>query len=182
MRAHRANHANLVMTAHPLDVETPSTPAKGAPHLLMLTESRIEKDVQSALKDDPRIHHPELIAVSADQIGTVVLSGAVGSLPERLAAIHDARRADGVFEVIADRLRVHLPVGQRRADGEIGAAAMQRVIDDQRIRSNHIHVKVSHGCVTLTGYVRHESERDAAVEDATNVTGVNGVIDKLEVR
>ncbi len=148
----------------------------------MLNDTRIEKDVQVALQADPRIHAPELIAVSADQIGTVVLGGAVGSLPERLAAIHDARRVDGVFEVIADRLRVHPPVGERRSDDEIGAAAMQRVIDDLRIRSSHIHVNVSHGCVTLVGYVRHESERAAAVEDATNVTGVRGVTDKIEVR
>ena len=148
----------------------------------MLKDARIENDVLSALQGDPRIHHPELIAVAADQIGTVVLSGAVGSVPERLAAVHDAHRVHGVFEVVADRLRVHLPVGERRTDDEIGAAVMQRVVDDQRIRSNHIHVKVSHGRVTLAGYVRHESERAAAGEDATSVTGVRGVTDKIEVR
>jgi osmotically-inducible protein OsmY len=148
----------------------------------VLNETRIENDVRAALLADPRIHHPELIAVSADQIGTVVLSGAVGSLPERLSAIHDARRVDGVFEVIADRLRIHLPVGEQRTDDEIGAAVMQRVIDDHRIRSNHIHVKVSHERVTLTGYVRHESERAAAVDDATSVMGVRDVTDEIEVR
>ncbi len=148
----------------------------------MLNASRIEDDVRAALKADPRVRHPELIAVSVDEIGTVVLSGAVGSLPERLAAIRDARQVESVFEVIADRLRVHLPVGQQRSDDEIAAAAMQQVIDDLRIRSNHIHVKVSHGCVTLTGYVRHESERAAAVEDAADITGVRGITDKLEVR
>jgi osmotically-inducible protein OsmY len=148
----------------------------------MLNQVRIEKDVQAALQADGRIRAPELIAVSADEIGTVVLSGAVPSLPERLLAIHDARRVDGVFEVIADRLRVHLPVGHRRSDDEIAATAMQRVIDDRRIRSNHIHVKVSQGSVKLTGYVRHESERAAAVEDVTDVIGARDVIDRLEVR
>lgn len=148
----------------------------------MLTDTRIEKAVRAALEADSRVHHPELIAVSADQIGTVVLSGVVGAFPERVAAIHDARHVEGVFEVIADRLRVRLPVGHRRSDDEIGAAAMQRVIDDVRIRSNHIHVKASDGWVTLTGYVRHEAERAAAVEDATDVTGVRGVVDQLEVR
>lgn len=148
----------------------------------MLNDTRIESDVRAALQADSRIHHPELIAVSADQIGAVVLSGAVASLPERLSAIHHARRVEGVSEVIADRLRIHLPVGERRTDDEIGAAVMQRVIDDQRIRSNHIHVKVSHERVTLTGYVRRESERAAAVDDATSVTGVRAVTDTIEVR
>ena len=148
----------------------------------MQTDNRIERDVRSALEADPRIRHPKLIAVSADQIGTVVLSGAVASLPERLAAIHDAREVDGVFAVVADRLKVHPPVGERRTDDQIGAAAMQRVIDDQRIRSDHVHVKVLHGRLTLTGYVRHESERVAAVEDATSVPGVRGITDEIEVR
>lgn len=148
----------------------------------MLTDTRIERDVQAALQADPRIRHPELIAVSADPIGTVVLRGAVATLRERLAAIDDARRADGVFDVIADRLRVHLPVGRQRSDDEIEAMAMQRVIDDGRIRSNHIHVGVSHGCVTLSGYVRHVSERAAAVEDVADVPGARDVVDKIEVR
>ena len=120
--------------------------------------------------------------MSADQIGTVVLTGAVGSLRARMAAIHDSRDVDGVFEVIADRLHVHRPVEARRGDDEIAATAMQQLIDDLRIRSNHLHVHVSHGCVTLTGYVRHESERAAAVEDATDVTGACHVIDRIQVR
>ena len=73
-------------------------------------------------------------------------------------------------------------MGARRADDEIRAAAQQRVIWDSRIRSNHIHVKVSHGWVTLMGYVRDESERAAAVEDVTTLTGVLGVFDRIEVR
>lgn len=148
----------------------------------MLNDTRIETDVRSGLQSDPRIDRPELIAVSADQIGAVVLSGAVASQPERLAAIHDARQIDGVSTVIADRLKVHLPLPSRRSDDEIAAAGLQRVIDDERIRSNHIHVNVSHGWVKLTGYVRHESERAAAVEDVADVAGAHGVTDELQVR
>jgi osmotically-inducible protein OsmY len=80
--------------------------------------------------------------------------------------------------VVIDDLNVHPPVGVRRADDEIRAEAQQRVIRDSRIRSNHIHVKVSHGWVTLTGYVRDA----AAVEDVTTLTGVLGVFDRIEVR
>ena len=57
----------------------------------MFIDTRIQEDVLAALRRDPRIKHPELIAVSVDEIGTVVLRGAVESLPERLAAAHDAR-------------------------------------------------------------------------------------------
>lgn len=142
----------------------------------------MEDDVRSALQRDPRIEHPELIAVYVDGIGTVVLHGGVATLPQRVAAVADARQIDGVFEVIADDLKVHPLSGTPRVDDEIRAAAMQRVIDDSRIRSNHIHLRVSRGWVKLTGYVREESERAAAVDDVASITGVVGVTDRIEVR
>jgi osmotically-inducible protein OsmY len=148
----------------------------------MIIDSRIEEDVRAALQRDPRIKHPELIAVSADGIGTVVLRGALGTFPERLAAAHDARHIEGVFEVIADDLRVHPPIGSRRTDDEIRASALQRLTGDPRIRSTHIHVKASHGHATLTGYVRQQSERAAALEDVANLTGVVDVTNRIEIR
>jgi len=157
-------------------------PGQTDPDPPLFTDTRIENAVRAALERDPRIRHPERIAISADEIGTVVLHGAVESLPQRLAARQDARQVEGVFNVVIDDLKVHPPVGARRADEEIRAAAQQRVIWDSRIRSNHIHVKVSHGWVTLMGYVRDEAERAAAVEDVTTLTGVLGVFDRIEVR
>ncbi|HUO75144.1 MAG TPA: BON domain-containing protein [Solirubrobacteraceae bacterium] len=148
----------------------------------MFTNSRIENDVRAALGRDGRIKHPELIAVSADEIGTVVLRGAVGTLPERLAAAHDARQVSGVFEVVIDDLNVHPPIPSRRADDEIRVAALQRLTADSRISSTHIHVKVSGGHLTLTGYVRDESESAAAVEDVTSLDGVGEVTNRIEIR
>ena len=148
----------------------------------MFTNSRIEEGVRSALRHDPRVKHPELIAISVDEIGTVVLRGAVDTLPERLAAAHVARGVEGVFEVIVDDLEVHPPVGRRRADDEIRAAGLQRLIWDQRIRSTHIHVAVSHGHVTLTGYVRDQSESAAAAEDVASLAGVGEVTNRIEIR
>ena len=148
----------------------------------MLDQTRVETDVRAALERDPHIARPELIAVSVDEIGTVVLRGAVGSLPQHLAAVHCARRIDGVFEVIADDLKVHPPVGDLLADDQIRAAAVQRLNQDPRIRSDGIRVKVSHARVTLTGYVGDDAETAAAVEDVTSVTGVVAVTDQIEVR
>lgn len=148
----------------------------------MRTDTQLENQVLDALKQDRRIRHPELIAVSVDAMGTVVLHGAAGSLPEKLAAVHDARQVEGTFQVVADDLKVHLPIGDRRADDEIRATAIQQVIGDSRIVSTHIHVDVSHGWVKLTGYVRHPAESDAAVEDVAGLTGVLGVSNDIEVR
>ena len=83
--------------------------------------------------------------------------------------------------VVGD-LKLHLPVGRRRTDDEVRGAALQRLIWDPRIRSTHIHVKVSGGQVVLTGYVRSEAESDAAVEDVATLTGVLGVTNRIEIR
>jgi osmotically-inducible protein OsmY len=148
----------------------------------MFTNSRTEEDVRDALLRDTRIKHPELIAVSVDEIGTVVLRGAVGTPMERLAAARDARDVEGVFEVIVDDLRVHPPVGHRRTDDELRAAALQRLTWDPRIRSTHIHVKVAHSHATLTGYVRDRMESDAAAQDVAGLSGMTGVTNRIEIR
>lgn len=120
--------------------------------------------------------------MSVDPIGTVALRGAVATLLERSAAAHDARHVEGVFEVIVDDLKVHPPIARRRGDDEIRVAAIQRLLSDRRIRSTHIHVKVSHGHLTLTGYVREDSERAAAREDVASLPGVIEVTDRIELR
>ena len=148
----------------------------------MFIDTRIQEDVLAALRRDPRIKHPELVAVSVDEIGTVVLRGAVESLPERLAAAHDARRVDGVFDVIVDDLKVRLPLAHRRPDDAIRAAALERLTADARIRSTHIHVKVADGHVTLSGYAREEAESAAALEDVAGVTGVTEVANRIEIK
>jgi osmotically-inducible protein OsmY len=148
----------------------------------MFPNLRIEEEVRAALRRDPRIKRPELIAVSVDEIGTVVLRGAVGTLPERLAAAHDARHVEGVFNVIVDDLRVHPPVGPRRSDDEIRAAALDTLTADPRIRSTHIHVKVLHGHLTLAGYAREQAESAAAAEDGASLHGVIDVTNRIEIR
>ena len=148
----------------------------------MFTDTHIQTAVKAALDGDARIKHPELIAVSVDEIGTVVLRGAVGTLPERVAATHAARDVEGVLNVIADDLKVHPPVGPRRSDDEIRAVALETLTADARIRSTHIHVKVSHGHLTLTGYVREQAESAAAAEDVASLRGVSEVTNRIEIR
>lgn len=148
----------------------------------MYANSQIEQDVRDALQRDGRIDHPELIAVSVDEIGTVVLRGAVETPVQRLAAAHDARDIDGVFEVVVDDLKVHPPLPQLHTDDAIRVAAIERLKEDERIRSTHLHVKVSRGRLTLSGYVRHESERAAAEDAVAELDGVVNITNHIHVR
>jgi osmotically-inducible protein OsmY len=143
--------------------------------------TEIEASVRAALESDSRIHHPELIAVSADVIGTVVLHGAVSAPHQRRAAVADAKAVDGVLDVIAKDLKVHPASEQRRHDDAIRAAAFQRLNEDTRIHAERIHVDVSHGDVTLSGYVRGHAQRRHAEEDVATVPGVVTVTNQIEV-
>ena len=148
----------------------------------MFTDTtRIESDVRAALQHDRRITRPELIAITVDGIGTVVLRGAVPTIRQRRAAAHDARRIDDVFEVI-DHLKVHPPVKPLRQDDEVRAAALQQLTADSRVHAEHLHVTVSHGQLTLTGDVRHHSQRVAAEEHVAAVPGVLGVCNQIGIR
>jgi osmotically-inducible protein OsmY len=69
-----------------------------------MTDGKLEADVHAELLWDARVADPSEITVSA-QAGTVTLRGTVGSLPQRRAARHAARRVLGVIDV-KDRLEV----------------------------------------------------------------------------
>lgn len=57
----------------------------------MFTNRRINEQVRAALRRDPRIKHPELIATSVDEIGTEPAQSA--------AAAEDVASVSGVTEV-----------------------------------------------------------------------------------
>lgn len=171
VRGHRTAHHVRQCRRSPLD-----NPRTGNLRPLMLRNTQeIENDVRAALDRDPRITHPELIAISVDDIGTVDLRGAVDSPPQRRAAARDARQIGGVFEAVVDALEVHPPGTHDSADDQIRALALQRLSRDARIRAEHIHVSVSRGRVTLSGYVSRQSQGAAAAEDVAGLAGVMGV-------
>jgi osmotically-inducible protein OsmY len=66
--------------------------------------TQLEAAVQATLSLDPRIPDPVGIAVSGDG-GIVTLRGTVGSFKQRRAAVEDARKVEGVYEV-DDELQV----------------------------------------------------------------------------
>jgi osmotically-inducible protein OsmY len=141
----------------------------------------IEDEVREALRSDRRIGSPHLIAVSADMIGTVELRGAVENLPERRAAVRDARRIDGVFEVIA-HLAVHPLVTGSLGDDAIRAAALEELESAPHILARHVEVSVDEGWVTLTGFVRHDAQKARAAEDVARLDGVTSVTNRITVR
>jgi osmotically-inducible protein OsmY len=119
------------------------------------------------------------VAVSAED-GEVTLRGTVGSFSQRRAAVADARKADGVYEV-SDELQVRLLNEARREDADIRGISLQILTWDNLVPADSIDVKVKDGWITLTGEVRYQFESDAAYSDVADLVGVYGVTNEINV-
>jgi osmotically-inducible protein OsmY len=128
---------------------------------------------------DPRIPSPVEIAVSADG-GAVTLRGTVERFNQRRAAIQDAKKIDGVYEV-DDQLKVSLAGTDRREDDEIRGVALQALIWDTEVPSDTVDVKVEDGWITLKGDVSFQFQSDAAYDDVASLYGIYGVTNEIRV-
>jgi len=149
----------------------------------------IAAEVEQALHWDVYIDDG-LITVSADEAGTVTLSGVVGSAAERRLALAKAYTA-GVKKVVGDDLVVRrwardpdLRANKfmERPDAEIRAAVEKAMMHDPRVFSFHVDTDVDGGLVSLGGTVDNLSAKRAAGQDARNTVGIVGVLNLLKVK
>jgi osmotically-inducible protein OsmY len=145
----------------------------------MPTDAVVEDEIRGRLSQDPRLPAPDEVAVSAND-GAVVLRGTVGSFSQRRAAVSDARKVPGVYD-LDDQLQVRLLHDARRDDAEIRGVALQILHWDTRVPVDMIDVSVDEGWLTLTGIVNYQFESDAAYEDVAALQGVLGITNKIEV-
>jgi osmotically-inducible protein OsmY len=136
--------------------------------------------VRTALADDPRLPFADEIAVETYH-GLVTLRGTVGSFAQERAAVADARRQRGVYDVY-DELQVRLLDEDRRADAEIRGAALQRLMEDPMLDADYLDVHVKDGWVTLTGDADRQFHSDQAFDHMLSVRGATGVTNKIRVQ
>jgi osmotically-inducible protein OsmY len=146
----------------------------------MASSEQIEARILMEIRTDKRIPAPDEIAVKAVG-GAVTLRGTVGSFAQRRAAVKDARRTEGVFDVY-DELKVRVLDGYARKDAEIRGAALQLLMWDVEIPSDSLEVGVVDGWVTLSGEVDFQFQSDDAFEDVASLYGVVGVTNEIRVR
>jgi osmotically-inducible protein OsmY len=144
-----------------------------------IVNDQIETGVRDELANDPRLPAPKEIAVEVYG-GAVTLRGTVGSFAQQRAAVADARRTRGVFDVY-DELEVRLLNDDRRKDAEIRGAALQRLAWDPEIPGDYLDVHVKDGWVTLTGDVDFQYQSDDAFNHVASLYGVTGVTNEIKV-
>jgi osmotically-inducible protein OsmY len=145
-----------------------------------MTNDQITHAVRTALSDDPRLPFPDEIAVETYD-GLVTLRGTVGSFTQERAAVADARRQRGVYDVY-DEIQVRLLDEDRRADAEIRGAALERLMEDPMLDADYLDVHVKDGWLTLSGDADRQFQSDKAFDHMLEVRGVTGVTNKIEVQ
>ena len=138
----------------------------------------IRNSVLFELKWDPKITHPEDIAVAVKD-GVVTLSGFTPSYWEKVAAEKAAKRTYGVRGVAND-IEVKLP--SERTDPEIARDAVQSLDSYSSLPAERIKVTVNNGWVKLEGTVDWQYQKILAESAVKHLRGVLGVTNNIEVK
>jgi osmotically-inducible protein OsmY len=143
----------------------------------MSQQSIIGEEIRAAYTRDPRIPHPGEIAV-AEQAGTVMLRGSVGSPHQRHAAAEIARSVRGVRNVENE---ITIDIHDHWDDDQLKGQALQALIAAGDAPADRITVDVDSAWVTLRGTVRHQAESNAAFAAISALPGVGGITNKITV-
>lgn len=134
-------------------------------------DQELQDAVEHELRWVPQIDAAK-IGVGVDD-GVVTLSGHVSSYSQKIAAGQAAFRTRSVKDVAND-LRVLLP-GEALTDEDITATVRAALNATSAVPADLIKVAVHDGQVVLTGEVKWNFQRDAAVKTVGRLEGVRGV-------
>jgi osmotically-inducible protein OsmY len=145
----------------------------------MKSDSQLQADVLDELQTDVSIAASGIGVAVRD--GAVTLSGLVGSLMTRSAAVRAAQRVAGV-RAVADELRVQLPRDQRWRDEDIAEAVVNALMWDTEVPDKTIKARVQNGWIWLVGEADWQYQRDAAQRAVERIAGVKGVTNIVRLR
>lgn len=160
--------------------EHSSTRGRSAPASMkgtVVNDDELTADVKEELLGEPKVDSVEIAVYVSD--GTVTLRGTVGSPRQKAEAKGAARRVHGVKNLI-DELEVRVLPGHKRDDAELRGAVLQALALDSQVPQT-VDAQVENGWVTLTGTAAWQFERDEAEFVTSNVLGVAGLQDQIEL-
>ena len=142
-----------------------------------MPDEQVIDQIRASYVRDPRIQHAAELAVT-ERAGTVTLRGTVRSPNQRRVAVDIAKSVRGVRAVV-DELSIHPRDNWR--DDELRGVALQALISSPDVPDEQIDATVANAWLTLTGRVKRQSESTAAFEAVSEVSGVGGITNKIEV-
>jgi osmotically-inducible protein OsmY len=111
----------------------------------------------------------------------VTLRGAVRSYAEKVAAAEAASRVPRV-QRLTNEIVVDLPAPHVRRDPALHEEAVNVLRWDALVPDEHVQVSVHDGCITLSGWVEWEWQREAADRAVRVLIGVRGTENHITVR
>jgi osmotically-inducible protein OsmY len=146
--------------------------------LRVKSDSEIQEHVLEELDWDPRVEVSD-VGVEVDD-GVVTLTGSVDDYGKKVAAEHAAFRVQGV-RAVANMLAVR-PPGSKPNDTDIARAAADAIEANPLVPPSQIHITVDNGRVTMTGEVRWQFERKAALDSVRYLAGVQDVNNHIVIQ
>ncbi|MEU9345751.1 BON domain-containing protein [Streptomyces sp. NPDC048278] len=137
----------------------------------------IHQAVDAELAFDPFVDATDITVHNLN--GEVRLTGTVPSYLQYVEAADAARRVAGVTKV-HNHLEVVLPPEHYRDDATLAATANNVLLMNIAVPLG-VEATANDGNLTLTGIVRYGSERGAAEDAVSGLTGVRNVKNKIDI-
>jgi osmotically-inducible protein OsmY len=137
----------------------------------------IRDAVERELSYDPLVDDSDISVKNIN--GDVALNGTVPSYPQYLEAAAAARRVAGVNK-LQNHLEVVLPTGDYRDDPTLTTTANNALTLNVAVPDG-VEATARNGNVTLTGTVAYGTQRTAAEQAVTYLTGVRNVKDHIDI-
>jgi osmotically-inducible protein OsmY len=143
----------------------------------MSSTKDIRGAVEAELKFDPLVNATDITVKNIT--GDIALNGTVPSYPQYQEAAAAAQRVGGVKHV-HNHLSVELPTGDYRDDAQLTTAANNALTWDITVPSG-VEATARNGNLTLAGFVDFGSQRTAAEQAISGLTGVRNIKDEIAI-
>ena len=143
------------------------------------TDTELKTDVLAELTYEPTVQVADIGVRVKD--GVVTLNGNVTNYGEKRNAVLATKRVAGV-KAIADDIQVTLLESHSRTDGDIAAAAVNRLEWDLTIPKGAVIITVSGGRITLEGQLEWWYQKESAEKAVQHLTGVKAVVNLITIK
>lgn len=144
-----------------------------------MNSEKLQRYVMEELAFDPRVDATGIAVKVDDRI--VTLTGHANSAADKDAITEAVKRVRGVRGIVVD-IEVRCPPEHYVPDEKIAERATQVLVWKTEIPRDAVKVTVEGGCMTLSGMVDWQFQRQAIEEDLRRLAGVVGVKNEIAIR
>lgn len=145
----------------------------------MTEDTHLRQTVLNELRWNSRFDASH-VAVTAEQ-GTVTLTGHVLAYPDFFRIREAVKTVHGV-RAIADEMHLKLPVADARDDSNLAKSVAHVLEHNVNISIADIQAEISEGCVTLSGVVQWQHQREHVQTQIAHIRGVKSIANHITLK